>query len=323
MPLFGVDPPAAMLWPFAPDGCIAARLRCLPISFAAPSNPILRGPGPWPVSLPHRLISLPRAAALVAIGKSQSKTARFYRRNGAPADRLCRLPHFVDNQFFARNPVQRAAFAPIPEKSLRNQCKFLGRLLLSFCLAQHSQEKEAPSRSSPFPGGASNREQGRQARIHVAVSCGCQVNDDKFDNMLKTMNLGDELCGFSTNLKSLSLCIADALSSHQTLVNHAGLVVNEAMACGLPAIVSAINSLRVARKLSCSMSTQRSTLPHLADILMHSQAPMHRAQPRIEKGDADGQRPPRQSPGHEIYNVQRVNSMHHTGLLLPGDWQPV
>ena len=204
---------------------IAARLRCLPILLRTEAND-LRARS-WPVRLPHRLI-VAQAAALLPIGKAN---ARFYRRNGASAERLWSAPYFVDNQFFAERAKSLAPF----REELRQQWGISGEAFC-FLFVGKFQAKKHPL--DLLLSLERLREQGLSEGMHVLFVGSGELNGT-CRQYAQDHELAVSFAGFLNQTGiAQAYVVADALVLPSDSGETWGLVVNEAMACGLPAIVS-------------------------------------------------------------------------------------
>ena len=179
----------------------------------------------WKARLAHRLL-LSRFDAALTIGRSSRE---FYRQNGVPDDRLFSTPYFVDNQRFAR---QAEAIAPersriraewdIPERAA---CYvYVGKLeekkrILDLLAALAIAREAAP-------------------HLHLLV-VGTGVLMDEAKRLAGERNLPVTFAGFLNQTAiSRAYVAGDCLVLPSDYGETWGLVVNEAMASGLPAIVS-------------------------------------------------------------------------------------
>jgi len=164
--------------------------------------------------------------ACLTVGR---RNADYYRHYGVPADRLFRSPHCVDNGFFARaaelarqNPDNLRRDAGIADAA--TVFLFVGKLI----------EKKRPL------DFLMALEQARRARPDVR---GLVVGDGpmraELDAWRRNHDTGCEMIGFLNQQEiARAYVAADALVLASTGGETWGLVVNEAMACGVPAIVS-------------------------------------------------------------------------------------
>jgi len=162
-----------------------------------------------------------------------ARNLRYLRHYGVPADRLFFAPHFVDNHFFregAARARERGArrvvreFIGIPEHAF--VCVYVGKFL------RHKRAEDLV-RACGVLAGAS-----RVDPVHAVL-----IGDGPLRAELET--LAGEVPGFvhflgfknQSELPGL-YAACDALVLPSTARETWGLVVNEAMACGLPAVVS-------------------------------------------------------------------------------------
>jgi glycosyltransferase involved in cell wall biosynthesis len=203
----------------------AARRRGLPVLLRGESGD--QPPRPWAVRLLHRLL-LGQASAVLTVGEAND---RFYRVNGVPEDRRFPSPYGVDNGFFAEGAAQwaprraelRARWA-IPPQAF---CfLFVGKLQekkhpldLLKALQQLVAQSEAPAVHLLIVGTG-----------ELEAACRAQV---------AAAALPVTFAGF-LNQKEITAAyaVSDALVLPSGFGETWGLVVNEAMASGLPAIVS-------------------------------------------------------------------------------------
>ncbi|MCP9927898.1 glycosyltransferase [Cyanobium sp. CH-040] len=204
---------------------VAASLRRLPILLRTEANDLRRRN--WPVRQLHRFL-VGRAQAWLAIGVAN---ARFYRAHGAVEDQIWPSPYFVDNAFFAghakqlgpHRESQRRAWG-IPEGAF---CfLFVGKLQakkrpMDLLLAlQHLIEQEQPPAVHALIVGSGKLE----------PMCRAAVSQHRLPvSFAGFLNQGELPSAYGA---------ADALVLPSDSGETWGLVVNEAMACGLPAIVS-------------------------------------------------------------------------------------
>jgi glycosyltransferase involved in cell wall biosynthesis len=208
--------------------CLQALVACrrsgIPCIVRGESNDLR--PRPLHKRLLHRLL-LKQYAAFLYIGEANR---RFYLKNGVPPSRLFFGPYCVDNGFFAGRAaaVDRAALRQgwgIPADAV---CfLFSGKL--------ESKKRpmdllEAMGRLAVAPGAGKDR-------------CLLVVGDGELrsecETAAKRLNISARFVGFLNQSR-----MPDAYAAADCLVLPSdngetwGLVVNEAMACGLPAIVS-------------------------------------------------------------------------------------
>ena len=164
--------------------------------------------------------------ACLVVGR---RNADYYRHYGVPSERLFSSPHCVDNAFFARH----AAIARQDRSALRRELGlpsdavvfvFVGKLVekkrpLDFLRALDAVAREHPSAHGLVVGDGALRARLESHRSRHGTSCafGGFVNQSAM---------------------ARAFAAADALVLPSTAGETWGMVVNEAMACGIPAIVS-------------------------------------------------------------------------------------
>ena len=206
---------------------LVARLLRIPVVLRMDSNGAR--PRSWLLNQIYRVLFRGVAVGL-PVGMAN---ARWYRSNGVPEDRLIPSPHFIDNASFAAQAAeqrnQRQALRQrwgIPEQAF---CfLFAGKLQdkkrpQDLLEAMHLLQEQGPT--SPRP-------------IHLLI-VGSGHLEDACRAQVAAQGLPVSFAGFLNQS-----AIATAYAASDCLVlpsDHGetwGLVVNEAMACGLPAVVS-------------------------------------------------------------------------------------
>lgn len=202
---------------------IACRRRGVPCLVRGESN-ALRPRRPW-TRLAHRLL-LSQYSAFLAIGKANRE---FYLRNGVPEGKLFSAPYCVDNDFFAA----RASAARNQRDALRSAwglptgtfvALFAGKLVdkkrpLDVIRAAALARSGGPPLHVIFAGEGPLRES-------------CQV-------LMRELGVPGVILGFLNQTQMPeAYAVADALVLPSDHGETWGLVVNEAMACGLPVAVS-------------------------------------------------------------------------------------
>lgn len=221
-------PDAVLVNGWVTKTCVQALWACqrlgIPCLVRGEAN-LLRSRAGWKHAL-HRLL-LRQYAAYLAIGLANREFYRFHR---CPEDRIFWTPYAVDNEYFAAQAAARAgqrreiraAFDISPES-----CVFL--------FAGKLEEKKHPldllEAVARLPGDL-------RARAHVLV-----VGDGPLRNECEQMARAHRLSASFTGFLNQSR-LPDAYAAADVLVLPSdagetwGLVVNEAMASGRPAIVS-------------------------------------------------------------------------------------
>ena len=201
----------------------ACRRLGIPCLVRAESSGLQRRPA-WVRALHRRLLS--RFDACLAIGRSNRE---FYLRNGVPAERIFPVPYFVDNERFAaqaaaRMPERasiRAGWGIAPEEIC---FQFAGKLVpkkrvLDFLAACGSARRGDPRIRALVVGTGEMESAARELAARHAS--------------------GAVFAGFLNQSEiSRAYVAADCLVLPSDFGETWGLVVNEAMVHGLPAIVS-------------------------------------------------------------------------------------
>jgi glycosyltransferase involved in cell wall biosynthesis len=201
--------------------CVCAGVPCI---VRGESNALRKRR--WPVRFIHRLL-LKNYSAFLAIGKANRD---FYLQNGVPPEKIFTGPYCVDNEFFA----SRASELAPQRNELRNKWG-IPESALTFLFCGKFVDKKHP----------------------LDVVKGFASAVEETDRKISLLMVGDgelkEACVRFTEEKGLPVTfagflnqgeIADAYVASDIMVLASdtgetwGLVVNEAMACGLPAIVS-------------------------------------------------------------------------------------
>ncbi|MCT0225915.1 glycosyltransferase [Synechococcus sp. CS-1328] len=204
---------------------VAASLRRLPILLRTEANDLRRRA--WPVRQLHRVL-VQRAQALLAIGKAN---ARFYRAHGAAENRIWPSPYFVDNAFFAGHVEQLR-----PHREAQRQVWGIPEGAFCFLFVGKLQAKKRPM--DLLQALQSLMGNGLPTAVHALI-----VGSGELEPMCRSLasqhRLPVSFAGF-LNQGELPRAYgaADALVLPSDSGETWGLVVNEAMACGLPAIVS-------------------------------------------------------------------------------------
>lgn len=184
-------------------------------------------PRPWPSRLLHHTL-LGMSSVFLAIGK---QNRRFYNFYGVSEDRIFSSPYFVDNSFFA----ERAQPELSRRQTLRQQW---GIPTHAFCylFAGKLQDKKHPLdllaaleqvQAEPNP-----------PNLHVLI-VGSGELERACRERVQQRRLPVSFAGFlNQGEMAAAYAAADALVLPSDRGETWGLVVNEAMACGLPAIVS-------------------------------------------------------------------------------------
>lgn len=171
----------------------------------------------------HRLL-LRRFDGFLYVGR---RNAEYLEHYGAAKERMFFVPHFVDNAWFAARVAEasaqreavRASWGAGPESVV---ALFVGKLI----------EKKRPSDLVHALGAGANPNT-------LAVFVGSGELENSLRALAKELGVKAHFAGFKNQSElPLHYLSADALVLPSNAGETWGLVVNEAMACGLPAIVS-------------------------------------------------------------------------------------
>lgn len=222
-----LDPSVLLLngwhvWPLV-QLLLAARQVGVPVIMRGESNALRRRP--WYVRALHRLL-LRQCAAFLPIGIANRE---FYRSYGIAADRLFDTPYFVDNARF----VESAAEA-LPQRAALRARWSIPADAVCFCYAGKLEPKkhitdllEALRIASAQP-----------TPLHLLV-IGTGELMEEAQALVARHGLPVTFAGFLNQSEIPSAYVAtDCLVLPSDYGETWGLVVNEAMACGRPAIVS-------------------------------------------------------------------------------------
>lgn len=201
----------------------AARISGIPIVVRGESNALR--PRPVRVRLVHRLL-LRQFAAFLAIGCANR---RFYLSNGVAKEELFDCPYFVDN---ARFDQQAGDLAPG-----REELRATWGVLPGDCCVLFAGKHMAKKRPLDLIRAAA-RARRDGARLHLLLA-----GDGELRPILESAAAEfDVPVSFAGFLNQSEIARAYVAADLLTLPSDAGetwgLVVNEAMACGRPAIVS-------------------------------------------------------------------------------------
>lgn len=209
-------------WPLVQALWACKRLN-IPCGVRGESNALK--PRPWWVRLAHRAL-LPRYDFFLAIGRANRN---FYRQNGVAASRIFDCPYFIDNDRF-----RRQAETLIPERSAIRMAWKIPEHAVCYGYVGKLQLKK------------------RITDLLQAFRLACQVNNNihllvvgtgellaEAQAFAETWRLPVTFVGFLNQTEiTRAYVAADCLVLPSDYGETWGLVVNEAMACGLAAIVS-------------------------------------------------------------------------------------
>ncbi len=202
----------------------AARLAGIPVIMRGESNALRRRP--WPVRWLHRLL-LGRCAAFLPIGRASRD---FYRGYGVAESRLFEAPYFVDNARF----VKSAATLEPGRGALRERWN-IPQGATCFCYVG----KLEPKKRILDLLAALQLAQGRSPAPMALLVVGTGELMAEARAFCAQHRLPVTFAGFLNQTEMPAAYVAsDCLVLPSDFGETWGLVVNEAMACGRPAIVS-------------------------------------------------------------------------------------
>ncbi|MFN3629339.1 MAG: glycosyltransferase family 4 protein [Casimicrobiaceae bacterium] len=202
----------------------AATVLRIPVVMRGESNALRVRP--WQARVLHRGVLAP-CSAFLAIGRAN---ADFYRGYGIPPERLFDAPYFVDNRRFAE-----AAAALAPERDTLRARWHVPLEAASFLYAGKLEpKKRILDLLAAFERACART----TARMHLlVVGTGALMAEAR--DFVETRKLPVHFAGFLNQTEMpAAYMAADALVLPSDYGETWGLVVNEAMACGRPALVS-------------------------------------------------------------------------------------
>lgn len=202
-------------------GALAARMRHRPVLLRGDSNDLARRSA-WKRRL--QSIALRRASGVLAVGAANRS---FYRNRGVAPEKIFACPHFVENQRFAGAALAARAHA-----------------------ASHRERLGLPRDATVLVFSGKLQDKKRPGDLLSALALARAGNGDlwllvvgdgplRLELEKRALDLPVVFAGFvnQTGLPSL-YAASDLLVLPSDAGETWGLVVNEAMACGIPAIVS-------------------------------------------------------------------------------------
>ncbi|MGE5361498.1 MAG: glycosyltransferase family 4 protein [Bacteroidales bacterium] len=175
--------------------------------------------------VPYRVL-LNRIDAHLYVGQANKEYLRHY---GVADERLFFAPHFVDNDFFARG-AERAR-ADGTAASIRDRFQIPGDATVALFVGRLIAQKRVTDLLQAL---MRTRQSG--ANIHVLV-VGSGPEAGELQALAARLDVPAHFAGF-VNQRQLPAFYAASSAIVMPSEETWGLVVNEAMACGLPAIVS-------------------------------------------------------------------------------------
>jgi glycosyltransferase involved in cell wall biosynthesis len=210
------------IWPLVQLLVAARRLR-IPVVMRGEANALR--PRGWRARLVHRWL-LARCAAFLPIGRASRD---FYRGYGVEESRMFDAPYFVDNERFAQST---STF--VSQRDALRRRWAIPRDVTSFVYAG----KFEPKKRLPDLLEAVRIATSRGARLNLLL-VGTGELHDWAHAFVREHALPVSFAGFLNQGEIAAAYVAaDALVLPSDFGETWGLVVNEAMACGRPAIVS-------------------------------------------------------------------------------------
>ncbi|MEB3255076.1 MAG: glycosyltransferase [Synechococcaceae cyanobacterium] len=204
---------------------LAAWLKRLPILLRVEAG----GPLPRPLAsrlLHHALLAM--SSVYLAIGK---QNRRFYDFYGVSKDRIFQSPYFVDNSFFAEHSQSESS----RREALRQQWG-VPNDAFCFLFAGKLQNKKHPL--DLLAALEQLQADPNRPDLHVLI-VGSGELESACRERVQQRDLPVSFAGFlNQGEMAAAYAVTDALVLPSDRGETWGLVVNEAMACGLPAIVS-------------------------------------------------------------------------------------
>ena len=221
------------------QGIRAASKLKIPIIVRGESNNMR--PRPWHKKLIHRIL-LKRFAAFLCIGKSNRQ---FYLSNGVPENRLHAAPYFVENERFI--DATSNSFKELKETGRKN----LGIAQDDYCFIYSGKLSTKKNVMSLIDGVFKLYQKSR--RFHFLIVGDGEMREE-LQYRVNKEKLPVTFAGFKNQTEIPEMyAIADCLLLGSDFGETWGLVVNEAMVCGLPAIVS--DRVGCGQDLICSGAT--------------------------------------------------------------------
>ena len=210
-------------WPLV-QMLAAARWQGVPVLMRGESNALRQRP--WAARLLHRLL-LGQCQAFLTIGQGNQA---FYRGYGIPEDRLFSAPYYVDNVRFAASAASLA-----PQREVRRRQWQIPEKAVCFLYAGKLEPKKCildvleALRLAVQRGGTP---------LHLLV-VGTGALMPQAQALVAQHGLPVTFAGFLNQTEMPAAYVAaDCLVLASDFGETWGLVVNEAMACGRPALVS-------------------------------------------------------------------------------------
>ena len=206
---------------------VAAKIRRIPVLLRMDSNDFR--PRSWILKLIYRVLFM-GVDVVLAVGTAN---ARWCRLNGIDSKRIVSSPHFVDNAYF----FERAATLRSQRQELRRRWQIP---VDSFCFlfAGKFQPKKRPQ-DLLEAFALVHAQISRPGRPLHLLMVGTGEMEASCRSQVEALKLPISFVGFLNQSEMpAAYAVSDCLVLPSDHGESWGLVVNEAMACGLPAIVS-------------------------------------------------------------------------------------
>ena len=206
---------------------LVAQLLKIPVILRMDSNGAR--PRPWLLDQIYR-----RLFGGVAVGLPVGKAnARWYLSNGVPPDRLIASPHFIDNASFSAQAAQQRS-----QRQALRQRWGIPQQAFCFLFAGKLQDKKRPQDLLEAMRLLKNQPPQGQGPVHLLI-VGSGNLESECRRLVEANALPVSFAGFLNQSEIVAAYAAsDCLVLPSDHGETWGLVVNEAMACGLPAVVS-------------------------------------------------------------------------------------
>ncbi len=206
---------------------LVARLLRIPVILRMDSNGVR--PRSW---LLNRIYGVLFRGVAVGLPVGQAN-ARWYRSNGVPENRLIPSPHFIDNASFAAQAAEQRK-----QRQALRQRWGIPEGAFCFLFAGKLQEKKRPQDLLEAMKLLQQQAPTGHRPIHLLI-----VGSGHLEEACRAQAAAHDLpVSFAGFLNQSAIASAYAASDCLVLPSDHGetwgLVVNEAMACGLPAVVS-------------------------------------------------------------------------------------
>lgn len=206
---------------------IAAKFRRIPVLLRMDSNDFR--PRSWILDVIYRILFM-GVDVVLTVGTAN---ARWCRLNGIPASRMVPSPHFVDNAFFS----ERAASFRLQRQELRRRWQIPSDAFC-FIFAGKLQPKKRPQDLLEAFVTIQAQSSILARPLHLLI-VGTGEMEASCRSYVESHHLPISFVGFLNQSEIPgAYAVSDCLVLPSDHGESWGLVVNEAMACGLPAIVS-------------------------------------------------------------------------------------